>query len=138
MPAWYLPLVCCFFVREETNPTLLPLVYKVLAKYRDNERDRMQCRKDNGNNLSSTSLIGKLGKKKGETNVYGHRFWSIQPDRYAYPSCTKEPHPIVTQGDYEYAEYIDNEEICESFPLIPVTFTWVCGIPSMAKSDARI
>lgn len=73
---------------------------------------------------------------KGETNIYGDRLWSIQPDRYAYPSCTKKPHPIVTQGYYEYPEYIDDEEICESFPLIPIAVTWVCGIPPVAKGDA--
>jgi hypothetical protein len=72
----------------------------------------------------------------GETNMYGHRIWSIQPDRYAYPSCTDKPHPIVTQSYNEYPEYIDDEKICESFPLIPVAVIWVCGIPPVAKSDA--
>jgi hypothetical protein len=86
--------------------------------------------------IYSTRLLVVNWARRGETNIYGHRISPIQPDRYAYPSCTKKPHPILTQSDYEYAEYIDDEEIGESFPLIPVALIWVCGIPSMAESDA--
>jgi hypothetical protein len=77
------------------------------------------------------------GKEK-RTNVYGHWSLSLQPDRYAYPSGPKTPHPIVAYGYDEYANYIDGKEICESFPLILVDLIWVCGVPRMTKSDARM
>ncbi len=42
------------------------------------------------------------------------------------------------QGYYEYADYIDREDICKSLPLILVHFIWVCRIPNMTESDARM
>jgi hypothetical protein len=72
------------------------------------------------------------------TNVYGHGSLFLQPDRYAYPSCTKTPHPIVACGYNDHANYVDDKEICESLPLILVDMIWVCGIPRMSKSDARM
>jgi hypothetical protein len=128
-----------FFIRRKANTAFLPLSREVPYKSRHKERERMQHGEHDGDNLSNVSFKWVIWDKEEEgTNIYGRWFWFLQPDRYAYPSCSKTPHPIVTQGYDEHTDCVDSEDICKSFPLMLINLIWVCGIPAMTESEAIV
>lgn len=65
----FLLSVRCFFVRRETDTTLLPFAYEVLCKSRHNERDWVQRGEHDSNNLSTAYLKRVIWDKedRGQT-----------------------------------------------------------------------